>query len=126
LVKRLDVKCSIKDRWGAARKAINLFLRDCTYDHHPRSHCHLGRIEPWLEVPLDSFVASALRKTRKGRNLPRWDSLIKLEPEVSRNYQEVAQAIADGKGIARVHLDLRYWTEGRKRRKHALAGVRKR
>lgn len=103
--------------WGAARKALNLFLRDCTYDHHLRAHYGLGKVEPWLEVPLDSYVAGALRKTRKGKGLAKWDSLKGLDDKISGEYQEVAQDIADRQGIARVHLDLGYWTGGRKRRR---------
>ena len=112
------------DRWGAARKALNLFLRACTYDHHLRVHYGLRRIEPWLEVPLDSYVAGALKRTREGRDLPKWGTLKALNEEDSRKYQEVAQAVADRKGLARVHLDLYYWTKGRDRKKFRSENTR--
>ena len=47
--------------WGAARKALNIFLRDVLYNHYLRSRHHLDRLEEWLEVPLDRDVAAALR-----------------------------------------------------------------
>jgi hypothetical protein len=100
-------------RWGAARKALNLFLRDCTYDHRLRAHYGLGKIEPWLEVPLDRYAAIALRKEPEGRCLPPWDSLKRLKPKVSQQYQDVAQDVARRIGILRVHLDLYYWRDER-------------
>jgi len=95
--------------WGAARKALNLFLRDCAYDHHLRTHYGLATVEPWLEVPLDSYVAGALRAARRGRLLPQWPGLKGLTPEDSSRYQEAAQRLAERKGINRVHLDLYWW-----------------
>ncbi len=96
-------------RWGVARKALNLFLRDCTYDHHLRAHYGLGKIEPWLEVPLDSYVALALRDEPEGADLPRWNSLKALRGAESRKYQSTAQKVATRMRIRRVHLDLYYW-----------------
>lgn len=100
--------------WGAARKALNLFLRDCTYDYYLRRHYHLDRVEPWLEAPLDSNVAIALRREPEGSKLPRWDSLRRLKPTVSNQYQTVALRVARRKGIRRVHLDLYYWRADRR------------
>lgn len=102
-------------RWGASRKALNLFLRDCTYDHYLRARYGLGKIESWLEVPLDRYVAIALHGEPEGIELPRWQGLKRLNGRVSRQYQDVAQRVADRIPIPRVHLDLRYWLEGRER-----------
>lgn len=102
-------------RWGAARKALNLFLRDCTYNHHLRARYGLGKIELWLEVPLDRYVAMALRGEPEGSELPRWQGLKRLNGRASRKYQDVAQKVADRIVTSRVHLDLRYWLEGRER-----------
>lgn len=44
--------------WGAARKALNLFLRDAFYGTFLSKHYHLEKIEPWLEIPLDQYVAA--------------------------------------------------------------------
>ena len=48
--------------WGAARKFLNLYLREITYNFFVRQKNRLERIEHLLEVPLDSNVAKALRK----------------------------------------------------------------
>ncbi len=40
--------------WGAARKAINIFLRDVLYNSYLSSVYHFVRLEKWLEVPLES------------------------------------------------------------------------
>jgi hypothetical protein len=95
--------------WGAARKTVNLFLRDCTYDHHLRACYGLAVIEPWLEVPLDSYVANTLGKHKRYELPSRWPGLKELTPEESAQYQDVAQRLADRKGIYRVHLDLYWW-----------------
>lgn len=50
--------------WGVARKSLNLFLRCCLYNHYLRSKHHLERIEPLLEVPLDSVVGKGLRRAQ--------------------------------------------------------------
>ncbi len=47
--------------WGAARKAINLFLRDALYNQYLNRRFGLDNIEPWLEIPLDSAVARGLK-----------------------------------------------------------------
>lgn len=95
--------------WGAARKFLNLYLREITYDFFLREKYHLERIEHLLEVPLDSNVAKALRKEEEGARLPRWRGVIHLTPDASAQYQSVAVAVAARMGICRVHLDLLYW-----------------
>src|SRR5438067_10654261 len=77
--------------WGAARKALNIFLRDVLYNHYLRSRHALDRLEEWLEVPLDRDVAVALRGESEGAALPRWKTIKRLTPDVSRRYQSVAQ-----------------------------------
>jgi hypothetical protein len=95
--------------WGVARKTVNLFLRDCTYDHHLRAYYGLAVIEPWLEVPLDSYVANTLGKHKRYELPSRWPGVKYLTPEESARYQDVAQRLADHKGIYRVDLDLYWW-----------------
>ena len=73
--------------WGAARKALNIFLRDVLYNHYLRSHHGLDRLEDWLEVPLDRDVAVALRAESEGGELPRWKTIKRLTPDVSGRYQ---------------------------------------
>lgn len=95
--------------WGAARKALNLFLRDICYNRFLSPKFSLAVLEPWMEIPLDSLVAAALKKhIGKGR-LPAWPGLTRVKPLVSLLFQHVARQWADAEGISRVQLDMRIW-----------------
>ena len=99
--------------WGAARKAINLFLRDVLYNHYLSRQYAFRRVERWLEVPLDSAVARGL-KTKAGRGiLPRWPGLKHLDADLSHQYQVFASDHANALKIERVHLDMYLWLENR-------------
>lgn len=95
--------------WGAARKALNLFLRDALYNTFLSKHYHLGRLEAWLEIPLDRDVAAGLYSDSHGDRLPKWIGFKHLKPEVSKIYQQAAKLVAKKQHIERVHLDLTYW-----------------
>jgi hypothetical protein len=57
--------------WGAARKALNLFLRDCLYNKYLSEKYDLGNLEAWMEMPLDSVVVWVnSRKTPGGGGCP--------------------------------------------------------
>ena len=101
--------------WGAARKALNLFLRDAFYNYDLRTHFILTNAERFYEVALDSYVAGELKKKSSWPALPRWPGLKRLTPEVSEKYQEFARSLAEKDGIARVHLDAKLWLERRNR-----------
>src|SRR5437773_6719793 len=58
--------------WGAARKFLNIFLRDVLYTRQLCEAWPLHHLEESLEVPLDSHVALALRSESEGTVLPRW------------------------------------------------------
>ena len=104
----------IKNRpWGAARKAINLFLRDALYNQYLNRHYRLGIAEPWLEVPLDSAVARGLKCLAGRGHLPSWPGLKRLRKGTSDIYQAFAAECACRKGIASVHLDMYLWLEYR-------------
>jgi hypothetical protein len=94
--------------WGAARKGLNLFLRDALYNTFLCKHYHLERTEPWLEIPLDQYVAAGLHRDYNGEDLPKWDGIKRLTPENSKAFQKAAKRVAQEKGIARIHLDLLY------------------
>lgn len=99
--------------WGAARKALNLFLRDICYNRFLSDKYSLALLEPWMEIPLDSLVATALKR-RVGRGgLPTWPGLKGLTPSISWQFQHRAKDWADAEGISRVHLDMRIWVEQR-------------
>lgn len=97
--------------WGAARKAINLFLRDAFYNRYLHEYYKLKPIESWLEAPLDRYVATGLCKTPYGKCLPKWEAIKALTAVQSKKFQEVARLFAQEKGIARVHIDLLFWRQ---------------
>ncbi|WP_374626432.1 hypothetical protein [Pandoraea sp.] len=99
--------------WGSARKFVNIFLRNCAYNRFMYDAYGLGRIEAWMEVPLDSHVTAGLKLDGLAAKLdlipPRWKTVIGLTPELSDRWQTLAQAVAERSRIHRVHLDVRYW-----------------
>lgn len=124
----------ISDRieWGAVRKAVNLFLRDCLYNKYLNSHYGLDRIEKWLEIPLDSVVAGALIDDEP--SLPRWTGLNHLIEKQSRLYQEHAREMAARRTAAgpkeqlpaeaAVHLDIGLWVNNRSKVKQGADNER--
>lgn len=110
LLDRLPVK---KRPWGTARKVINLFLRDALYNKYLNRRFGLQAIERWLEVPLDSIVARALKQQGSRGELPSWPGLKNLTPQVSDKFQVFALQLARQKGLARVHLDIYLWLNNR-------------
>jgi hypothetical protein len=99
-----------KGNWGAARKALNIFIRDVAYNLVLTEWYGIDQIMPWLEVPLDNDVIKGIKKDkRKALELPNWNSIRKLEKHESRKFQKEAKHIGDAEGVYRVHLDLKYW-----------------
>ena len=105
-----------RGRWGAARKAINIFLCECLYTVYLRKEYNLDRAEHFYELPLDSITARHLRLEfqEKGR-LCAWPGVKGLTPNVSSQYQEAALWSAEMRNIARVHLDAYWWSQSRDR-----------
>lgn len=97
-----------RGNWGAARKSLNIFLRDVIYCRPLCEHYKLAAIEPWLEVPLDSNVHEGLLSDAAGTVVP-WPGVKALTPAISSQLQGTASAVAKSLGVARVHLDVRYW-----------------
>jgi hypothetical protein len=95
--------------WGVARKSLNIFLRGVNYNRFLCDHYNLYRLEPWLELPLDSHVAKGLKLEPEGKELKRWEGVIHLKPLANTEYQNIAKKIADRYGLHRIHLDLIYW-----------------
>lgn len=110
MLRTLPVK---NEPWGAARKALNLFMRDALYNRYLNRHYRLGKIETWLEIPLDRAVAKGLKRDAGRGNLPPWPGLKRLRKGTSDKYQAFAAECAGRKGIARVHLDMYLWLENR-------------
>lgn len=97
--------------WGAARKFLNIFLRDIFYNKWLHKEFKLAPLEPWLEVPLDSHVMEGMHDDLDAGDLtlPKKKTIKGLKRKNSKTYQESGLQIARKKGIARVHLDLCYW-----------------
>lgn len=96
--------------WGVARKFLNIFLRDVVYTTHLVDGYRLRRIEPWLELPLDSITAKRLVAMCDGvRTLPKWPNLRRVTRKQSADYQAAATWAAQGYGVDRVHLDAFFW-----------------
>lgn len=95
--------------WGTARKALNIFLRDARYNSYLTKHFRLSHVEPWLELPLDSYTARGLRKEQEGVGLPRWKGVKYLNDKDNRCYQEVAAQVAKRRRTEPIHLDIIYW-----------------
>jgi hypothetical protein len=101
-----------KNDWGAARKVLNIFLRDVLYGRDLCNHFKFEKIEKWLEVPLDGDVAKGLLKAAKKRRLSQldqWPKIRGLTSEISCQYQKAAKEIAAQEKIAAVDLDLIFW-----------------
>jgi hypothetical protein len=95
--------------WGAARKGINLYLRDAAYNVDLSAEFGLDALRPYLEVPLDKDVGLGLRAQPEGHELPNWDSIKRLSSRTSQLYQTVATAVAARHGVCRVDLDVYFW-----------------
>jgi len=104
--------------WGAARKALNIFLRDICYNRFLCERLGLSDAqEEWMEIPLDATVANALISTDERGELPSWPGLIRLTPEVSADFQKFAKEAAAKQNITRIHLDMRLWTKERAKKR---------
>lgn len=111
LMKRFPQRA--RDNWGAARKAMNLFLREVVYNRPLCEHYGLSKVEHWLELPLDSYVYDGLTNDFTGdRDLPEWPGVKALKSSVSAKLQAAAEKIARAYGTKRVHLDVKYWRKG--------------
>jgi hypothetical protein len=119
--------------WGAARKFLNIFIRDAAYNVYLSSAYPLERLVPHLEVPLDSEVARGLKQDARELGLPRtraWPGVKNLLREDSDALQAIAASVvASGRyGVTeRVHLDVVYWrAKEREARNAPLAPVERR
>jgi hypothetical protein len=98
--------------WGVARKCLNIFMRDASYNAHLcEKYPRLKHLEQVLEVPLDSYTAKGLlaEDGATANGLKRWESIIGLTPDENRKFQQWAHIVAARQNISRVHLDLLYF-----------------
>jgi hypothetical protein len=106
------------ENWGAARKAINVFLENAFYDRFLTRKYKLERLEDFLELPPDSNVMRGLKEDGADldacKRLPRHISIRDLKPKDNEAIQKCAKEVAKRKGIARIYLDLEYWRHAEK------------
>ena len=100
-------------QWGLARKALNVFLRDCLYNVYLRRANRLDRAEGLFELPLDSITGTLLRREVGPRRLPAWTGLKGVDRDANAVYQALAADAAHRYGIHRVHLDAYWWSVSR-------------
>ena len=81
--------------WGAARKAINIFMCHAQMNRELSSEHELGRLAEVMETPLDKLSATKLCEWAVDRKLPRWPGVGCLTPDVSRAYQDFATEITN-------------------------------
>lgn len=96
------------EKWGVARKAINIFTTQAFLNGRLSSTFRLARLGHVMETPLDGVAAKGLRK-QGGSHLPRWRGVRQLTPDVSRQYQEFASEVARNKDLPRACLDIVLW-----------------
>ncbi|MDA2915999.1 hypothetical protein MYX64_04030 [Nitrospinae bacterium AH_259_B05_G02_I21] len=99
--------------WGAARKAVNIFLFQVVHDIYLSEAYNLKDIIAFLEVPLDNPNAIRLVKEARNRNLKlHWRNIKNLNKEDSDRLQEFAKQYAKDKySCERCYLDLYFWRE---------------
>ena len=96
-------------KWGAARKALNIFLCHA-YLNRPLSEAYsLERLAHVMETPLDSVVAKKLREEAPNGTLPRWLGVGRLTQKVSQQYQDFATEHAKEREVPRGCLDAVLW-----------------
>jgi hypothetical protein len=95
--------------WGAARKAINVFMVQAFLNKHLVQEYGLHRFGQVLETPLDGQAGRRLRKLAGRGRLPPWDSLQRLTPAFSQRYQEFASELAAQHDVPRACLDMMLW-----------------
>lgn len=97
-----------RTNWGAARKSLNIFLRDVVYNRFLCTHFRLSRLEPWLELPLDSYSYDGIAREAENGAIPNWPRIKHLSPKISATLQASASEIALRLGVPRVHLDVMF------------------
>lgn len=106
LLKKFPEKA--RNNWGAARKTLNLFLREVLYNTYLSKQFN-SKVIYFLEIPLDGYVARNILAHPRGKNLAKWKSIKSLKKDMSDEYQKIANQIASDLSVPRIHLDLIFW-----------------
>jgi hypothetical protein len=101
------------NKWGTARKAINVFMIQVFMNKYLSEEYGLEKLKDVLETPLDSYADKGLRKWVEKLNskmeIPKWEGIKNLESEQSKEYQECASYVAEKNGLSRACLDTILW-----------------
>jgi len=97
-----------KGNWGAARKALNVFMEEVFYNKFLNAEYGFNRLGPFLEVPIDSYVIKNLKKEAVNKT-PTWRGIKNLTPNDNMKWQEIASEVAEKRRILRIYLDIEYW-----------------
>jgi|SRR5665213_196841 len=111
-----ELRCALPkkaQKWGLARKVLNIFLRDCAYTIYLTQAYHLLLAEEFFEIPLDSITATELKRVSGRGYLPRWPGVKHVTPELNAEFQRAAVGEAKKQGVARLHLDAFWWAYSR-------------
>ncbi len=111
-----ELRCALPkgtQKWGLARKVLNIFLRDCAYTIYLSDAYDLLLAEEFFEIPLDSITARELKRACGHGRLPRWPGVKHVTPELSSEFQIAASSEAKKHGIPRLHLDALWWAFSR-------------
>ncbi len=100
-------------KWGLARKVLNIFLRDCAYNIYLTEAYALLLAEEFYEIPLDSITARELQRAAGHGRLPHWPGVKHVDPALSAKFQSAALTESIKHGIARLHLDALWWSASR-------------
>jgi len=108
LSKQLLRPDNLQPNWGAARKVINIYLRQCSMNKDLNKYFSLNKVEPFLEVPLDNHVVKKIdekSKTKYSKTF-RIKTLKKTE---NGKIQTLASNLASNESLHRYELDVLYW-----------------
>ncbi len=98
-----------KANWGAARKALNIFLATCVRDHRFMTHHRLRHISKELELPLDRYAIEFLRMVAQDEEsqaaIGKFKQIKKLKKPESDAIQNIAASVAKSLGCLRHELD---------------------
>ena len=97
-----------RPNWGAARKVLNIFLRQCAMNKDINSFFELNRIEGYLEVPLDNHIVEKIDENADTSFAPNF-KIRDLTKKVSDEIQKKASDIATEKEVNRYELDVLFW-----------------
>lgn len=103
--------------WGAARKALNLFMIQAFMNKYLAKKYNMAKFEHVLETPLDSQARDYLWRKSSKNKLCKFNTIKRMKPQHSACYQKVTSDVAEKRGIPRACLDILIWRQDTKNKK---------